>query len=147
MIVEWDKASHMDDLMFLIREWRGIGQQNGYGILVYVPDVLAYLSSLATVFLLFDSGRLQGLLGMSIAQSPTGPQKIANEHFWYITPKYRGHARSMLKAAERWAKDHGCSHLIVNSSYMASDLCEKVSRIYELLRFKPFERVFIKEVA
>ncbi len=142
-IVEYNNGI---DLVPLLRLWRAEAQMEKFGVLVYVPETLEFLKGLPCVLLLIREGITVGLMGISITTSPTGPQKIANEHFWYIIPKFRGYARTMLKAAEKWTKEHGCSHLIVNASYMASGSCDKVSRMYELLKYQPFERVFIKEV-
>jgi hypothetical protein len=135
------------DLIPLLRQWRGEAQMGKFGIKGYVHEVQSFLSKLPCVLLLVNEGVPVGLMGISVSTSPTGPQNMANEHFWYIAPKFRGYARTMIRAAEKWAKEKGCSHLILNASYAASASCDKVSHIYELLKYQPFERVYIKEVA
>jgi hypothetical protein len=138
------------DLIPLLREWRSETKMVEFGIQGYVPDTVEFLKNLTnkgTVLVLMAQNIPVGIMGLCPMKSPVGPQQIANEHFWYISPHFRGYGRKMLRAAEFWSKGHGCSHLIVNASYMASDLCDKVSKLYELLNFSHFEKSFIKEVA
>jgi hypothetical protein len=81
-----------------------------------------------------------------MGDSPLGLQKIANEHYWFVSERHLGHGLTLLREAERFARDQGCSHFILNASIMASGDHEKVERICEILEFKPFEKSFIKEI-
>lgn len=88
-----------------------------------------------------------GFMGLNTFISPLGGgEKIANEHLWYVMPAYRGNVRAFMTTAASWARKQGCSHLMMNASYMASDRCERVSEFYAVMGFKPFENVFLMEV-
>lgn len=88
-----------------------------------------------------------GLLGLTTFTSPISSQLIANEHYWYVIPPRRGIASMrLLKAAEDWAKEKGCSHLIMTASNLASDLHDTVCFIYEKMGMKKFETSYIRGV-
>lgn len=85
-----------------------------------------------------------GFMGLRVFNSPLGRQKIANEHYWYVLPRYRGMASlRFIKAAQKWAKEKDCSHLMMNASAMASGLHDKVCRVYELFNMKKFETTYL----
>lgn len=100
----------------------------------------------AELFLLVnDDDSVVGYMGMRIFDSPLGNQTIANEHLWYVSKEHRtlGTVR-ILNAAKRWAKEKGCTHLILNASNLASDMHDKVCRFYERIGFKKFETSYIQ---
>jgi GNAT superfamily N-acetyltransferase len=85
-----------------------------------------------------------GFMGLGIFRSPTGPQMVANEHYWYVAPEYRGIASArLLNSAKKWAQDRGCSHLLMSASHMASKLHDKVCALYEKMGAKPFETTYV----
>lgn len=99
------------------------------------------------LLVLAEGERIIGLIGLVIFKSPLSKQRMANEHYWYVLPEHRGiSSLRLLKAAEKWAKDKGCSHLLMNASCLASDLHDSVCKLYERYGMKKFETVFIKRL-
>lgn len=93
--------------------------------------------------LIVDNKRV-GVLGLTTFTSAFSDDKIANEHYWYVLKDYRKYSLFLLYEAEKWARENECSHLIVNASYLASDLTSKVIEVYKKRNFKEFEASFIK---
>ena len=88
-----------------------------------------------------------GLLGLTTFKSPLGNQIIANEHYWYVVPHRRGlGSLKLIKEAEKWARERGCSHLIMSASNLASDLHDTVCSIYERLGMTKFETSYIRSI-
>jgi len=82
-----------------------------------------------------------------IFDSPLGNQKICSEHYWYVSGKNRGCGTMLLlRAIKNWAKEKGCSHLIMNASCLASNMHDKLCSFYEKIGFRKFETSFIKEI-
>jgi len=106
------------------------------------------LSSEAELFLLVIDERVVGFSGVIIYENALTDHKIANEHYWFVLPKYRKGKNPMrlLRAIEKWAKDNECSHMIMNASNLASDNHDKVVRIYERLGYSLFETSLIKRI-
>ncbi len=100
----------------------------------------------AELFLLVDDDREEvfGYMGVECFNSPLGPQRIAQEHYWYVSEGNRGRGTILLiRAVEKWAKEQGCTHLIMNASTLASDLHDKVCDLYERIGMKKFETSYI----
>jgi len=113
---------------------------------------LADLTSLvkrddAELFILLRNNEPIGYMGVTCFKSPIGNQLIANEHFWYVLTEFRGYSTLLLiKKAHEWAKSKGCSHIIFNTSNLASDIHDKLCQFYERLGMKKFETSYIKEI-
>jgi len=86
-----------------------------------------------------------GFMGIEMFNSPTGYQRIANEHYFYVLPKYRRGTRSirLVNAAKQWAIEAGCTHLILNASALASDLHDRVCKLYRHFGAELFETSFL----
>jgi len=101
----------------------------------------------ATLLVLYKDDKPVGLMGVVIFVSPIGTNRIANEHFWYVLPNHRGvKSIRLIEEAILWAKDNGCSHVMMNASCLASDLHDKVCDIYEMMGMKKYETVYLMEV-
>jgi len=102
----------------------------------------------ADLFLLVVQERVVGFSGVIIYENRLTDHKIANEHYWYVLPSYRKGKNpiKLLRAVEKWAKEHECSHMIMNASNLASDNHDKVVRIYERLGYSLFETSLIKKI-
>lgn len=135
-------------LKVVAESWRRECNGNAMGIDLDMDVHLADLQRLADspdsdLFVLYD-GEPVGYMGLTVFQSPIGNQRIANEHYWYIIPSKRGiSALRFLKAAQEWAKEKGCSHLLMNASCLASDLHDGVCKLYEHKGMKRFETTYI----
>lgn len=142
-----------EDLRYLAEQWKK--ETNGdLGIIVNVDehlrDLQRYIENpfIATVLLLVKEDKVVGYMGLAIFKSPLSNQVIANEHYWYVLPEFRK-AKLTLKMfdeAKKWAKDKGCSHLLMNASNLASSLHDKICRLYERLGLKKFETSYIQSI-
>ena len=137
----------------IVSSWKETAAKNEFGIKVF--DENKYLLDLcrmtmnprSDLLVLFDDIRPVGYLGLEYFDSPMGDQVIANEHYWYVLPESRGiGSMRLMKTAMQLAKLKGCSHLIMNASNLASDLHDKVCKLYEKMEMKKFETSFIKEL-
>jgi len=132
--------------------WKKEANGDTFGIQIDVPSFLVEIqrmvnSPMAGVLAMTDEDRIIGFMGLQIFRSPLGEQMMANEHFWYVLPDDRGlGSMRLMKAAKQWAKDHGCSHLLLNASALAGDKCDKVAQLYEKMKMKLFEHTYIAEV-
>jgi len=85
-----------------------------------------------------------GFIGVTMFQSPISVDRMATEHLWYVIPVYRGWGGiRLIKVAKAWARSQGCSHFIGNASMLASDLHDQVCELYEAMKMKKFETVYI----
>ena len=98
----------------------------------------------ARIFGLVRDDRLIGFLGCRLFRSPTGPELMAQEHYFYVAPEHRGKGTfKLLVAARDWAKARGASGLLLSASYLASDLHDKVCKLYAHMGAKPFETTML----
>ncbi len=147
------RATEIEPIKPIALQWKA--ECNGETMGIHLePDV--YFSKLAELItrddadlllLLTNAGKVVGYMGVEIFFSPLGNQKIANEHNWYILEDHRGSgAMRMVRAIKEWAKEQGCSHLIMTASTLASDLHDKVCGFYESIGMKKFETSYIQEI-
>jgi len=115
---------------------------------VYLKDLRRLIDGNDTDLLVLENGdKIIGFMGLLVFESPLGRQKIATEHYWYVLPQYRGiSSLRLIRAAELWSQEKGCSHLLMNASYLASELHDKVCEIYNKTGFIPFESTYIKKL-
>lgn len=99
------------------------------------------------LLVLEDNRKIVGFMGLETFDSPLGKQRVANEHYWYVMPEHRGiSSLRFIRAAEDWARQNRCSHLILNASCLASDLHDKICKIYERKGLRLFESSYIKSI-
>ena len=137
----------------IVSSWKEIASKNEFGIKVvdenkYLLDLCRMtMNPRSDLLVLFDDIRPVGYLGLEYFDSPMGNQVIANEHYWYVLPESRGiGSMRLMKTAMQLAKLRGCSNLIMNASNLASDLHDKVCKLYEKMEMKKFETSYIKEL-
>lgn len=129
--------------------WKTEANWDGYGIDVDVETYRRDLQKLvdnkdAELLVLVNGEDVLGYIGITTFTSPFSNQKIASEHYWYVLPEHRGIGSiRLLKAAFIWAKENGCSHVLMNASMLASSLHDKVCGIYEKMGMKKFETQYI----
>jgi len=143
----------IEKLRPIAEAWQRECKASDFGILAdNIDKYLAELHSMAVsenaeLLVLYDGRIPVGYIGLQYFDSPLGNQRMANEHFFYVIPDKRGIASMrLMKMAKQCAKTKGCSHVIFNASNLASDLHEKVCRLYERTGMKKFETSFISEV-
>jgi GNAT superfamily N-acetyltransferase len=131
--------------------WRGICNADKFGIEINDEVYFSGLKNLITydnkdlLLLVGNDGGVVGYMGIEIFNSPLGNQKIANEHYLFMSRPSVG-VMLLIKAAKEWAREKGCSHLILNASNLASDLHDKVCRFYEKLGLSKFETCYMTEL-
>lgn len=133
-------------------EWRRTCCGEAFGLEVDVDTHLAELNELIVsegkdLLLLSDGETVVGYMGICKFRNPLGQQFIANEQYWYVLEGRRGKGSVLLLHAGRtWAKEHGCTHLLMNASKLASKLHDSVCRLYERMGMLRFETSFIQEI-
>ncbi len=129
--------------------WYGTTYVNRFRINIDVDTHLSDLKRLidspdSDLLVLMDNDNAVGYMGVQAFTSPLGRQKITNEHYWYVLAGSRGiGSMRLIKLAQRWAKDKGCSHLIMNASNLASDLHDRICGLYEQIGMTKFETSYI----
>lgn len=100
------------------------------------------------LFVLLDNDSTPvGYIAISITDSPIGNQKVASEKYWFVLPKHRGLTSiKLLKVAKEWAKNKGCSHIILHATNIASKLHDDVCRLYELLGMSKLGTSYINKL-
>ena len=148
------EADSIDQIKHVALEWKETCKANDLGITMD-PDV--YFEKLgelldvedAELFLLLNlENEVVGYIGVESFYSPLDNQKIAIEHHWYMLEKCRGGSGAMrlVTAVQGWAKENGCSHLIMNASNLASGLHDKVCKFYESIGMELFESGYISRL-
>ena len=129
--------------------WYRQHRAKSYGVKVSVDDILADGKAWmqmedAAVIVATEMDEPVGFLALFATDSFLGPQKFAIEKYWFATKPAA--VRMLIGEAKRWAKQHGCSHLLMVGSQIAGDKYIKVLDLYHRLGFKLFETTFISEV-
>lgn len=136
----------------LLGRWGREVNGDGLGVTIvpqFVWEQLARMIAGPTsdVLGLVQDELLTGFIGVQMFVSPTGPQMMASEHYFYVAPEYRRLSSiRLIRAAQTWAGARGCARLLLTASQLASDKHDKVCRLYERLGAKKFETAYIIEV-
>jgi hypothetical protein len=148
------KIEHTQDvelLVPLLEEWKC--EQNG-GVMGIDTDTETNLNDTAswlqtcggTIITASVKGVMVGFLVLVTVPSEFGDQKWAVEKGWYMRPHVHYGGPLLFKEAQAWARSHGCSHLVMVASNMASDIHDRVCRFYEIMKMQKFETSYIKEL-
>lgn len=140
----------LEAVRLIALQWKATCNSNVMGIEivddVYMADVANLINCDGRDLLLLtkDDGEIVGYMGVTTFNSPLGNQKIASEHYWFVSEEYRGRGSFLLiEAAKQWAKEKGCGHLMMTASMLASDLHDRVCKLYGRLGFSKFETSYI----
>lgn len=135
----------------ILEDWHK--EQNGqvFGLSVNVEDVICDLKCLinaerSDVIVAKDGDLPVGFLAIFKTPSFLGPQMMAIEKYWYVSPSSRTAGILLFNEGKKWTKEHGCSHFITSASNLASDKYEKICRFYRSRKMRLFETSFIIEV-
>lgn len=139
----------VEKLRSLGERWFREHRARKYGIDVSVDDILAdgkvwMEHEDAAVIVALDGDEPVGFLALFATESFLGKQRFAIEKYWYATSGVA--IKMLMREAKNWAKEHGCSHLLMVASHIASDKYRKVIDLYHHLGMKLFETTFICEV-
>jgi hypothetical protein len=144
----------LSDLHELAERWKAECNGDSMGIETSVDSFLLGIqemmdNSYSMVLVAKDGqkGTIVGLIGIQAFHSPIGSQRIANEHFWYVLPEYRGSMGiRLIEAARKWAETQRCSHFILNASRLSSDLHDRVCNLCERMGMQKFETSYIERI-
>lgn len=149
MIREITTEEDMKHILPAARRWAAESNIKDFNLKIepqYLVNELLQLLHKEQSVLLTDEN-YNGFMGLRLIRSPFSSQLICDEHYWYIIPEKRGrNALEFFKYALKWAKEKGCSHIMMHSSSMASDLPEKVNSFYKRMGMRQIETYFLKEV-
>jgi len=144
----------LDAVRMIALQWKATCNNKTMGMDIvddtYMADVANLVKGVDRDLLLLtkeDDGEIVGYMGIVMFNSPLGSNKVASEHFWYVSEEHRGKgSMRLIQAAREWAKEKGCSHLMMTASTLASDLHDRVCMLYERIGFKKFETVYVQEI-
>lgn len=127
--------------------WSEEARGNSFSIDINVESHLADLSRLAnspsSLLLVLYNGKPSGYIGLEFWPNPLGNGLMASEKYWYVMPDSRGRdSIKLLKAAIEQAQQNGAGTVFFTASRMASDLHDKVCKIYEHFDMIPFETTY-----
>lgn len=152
VVIATNSVEDIEALKSISYEWKGICNGKAFGIDLRPETHFRDLAKLiegedSELFLLLKKDRVVGYMGAICFDSPLGNQRIAQEHYWFASGDKRGRGTLLLfRAIKEWAKEKGCSHLIMNASCLASDLHDRLCKFYARIGFQKFETSFIKEL-
>ncbi len=142
----------IETLRPIAESWQDEAQANKFGIITDVNKFLSELNNMAfgqdsNLIALYDGDIPIGIIGLRFFDSPIGNQRMADEHFLYVMPENRGiSSMRLIKSAKFLANRKGCSHRILNASNLASDMHDKVCRVYEKMGLRLFESSYISKL-
>jgi len=114
-------ATIMDDLDTWLLE------RDGAILVAYDPDPVGFMMVFSTANFLC-------------------PGHVLLEKYWYVTEGHRGAAMPLYRAAKRWGKKHGCSHMLLSASNLASDRHDRIAQFCEKMGMTLFETSYIEEL-
>ena len=88
-----------------------------------------------------------GFMGVLLKNSYCGKEYIADEHYWYVSPKHRGISSvRFIPFLETVAKTAGCSHVMLNANCMAGGRTENIWKLYERQGYLPYDKSYLKGI-
>lgn len=85
-------------------------------------------------------GAIAGVIALALQYNFLTSRVSCTKLIWLVDDRYRGHGIRLLKAAEKWASDHGAKEIIVGS------MDKPTSELMKKMNFKPTELLFRKEL-
>ena len=152
MKVSLARHEEIEQIRPLAISWKESCDCSSFGLSEDVDIFLTGLIDLVSgkdsdLLLLKENEKIVGFMGLTKFKSPLGNDDIANEHYLFVAKEHRGRGSlKLLATAKSWAKAKGCSHLILNASYAASETHDRVCKLYERLGYQRFETSFIQVI-
>ncbi len=151
MIRAYRRDEDIERLFPVIKSWLSECKANEFGIEIEMPAYIDTAYKLiehdeTDLMVMFFEDEIVGVMGITSSRCPIGGQNIANALYWYTLPEHRGKGISFVLEARRWAAKRNCSHIIFSASKMASEMHDRVCRIYEHIKMKKFETSYIMEL-
>lgn len=148
VIVRIDESKDVTKVRTLLGQWEKICHGSQFGLAVSVAGVERDLQARldlgdGVLLIAYDGIEPVGFFAVFKGKSSLSDQTLAVETFWFALPNRKLAGPALFHAAKAWAKSHGCTHLVVSASRLASDLHDKVCSFCEKVGMKPFETVYI----
>ena len=146
------ESKDVNDIRMLAEEWLKIANDDEFNLdLDYdiaIENLATVIKTGGTILLACedDSDIAVGFFALSPMSSFFGKQLIAMETMWFCLPNAHRAGPALLRAAKQWAIEHGCSHLMISGSRLASDMHDKVCHFCERSGGKQFETVYLMKV-
>lgn len=100
--------------------------------------------NIGVVFLLFEDDKIIGAIGGLIHPDPYDAELVAQEMFWFTSPKSRGKlgAIKLYITFEAWAKERGAKRLCM--ACVCNHMIGKLRNFYESRGFTPKDISYFK---
>ena len=130
------------DLRPLVEQW--VSEIPGdYDIDKCMEDVRKLNESKGSaVLVLMVDGKPVGGLAITILDMFFTQESYAAVRYWYLLPRHRWMAKTLITAAKQWASGKGCDKIMVCSS----KLSHPAKDFYTSMGFTEFETVYIGDV-
>lgn len=85
-------------------------------------------------------GAVIGMLALLLYPHPMSGERVASEIVWWVEPEHRGSGLRLLRAAERWACEHGAAvlHMIAPN--------DRIGALYQRLGYVPVETAWQRRI-
>ena len=105
------------------------------------------LLNLPAVFVLnidMDDGtkRLVGAMGIAILDMFFTQDTYSAVRYWYVLPKYRSKAQSLISYACQWSKEMACTKMMICENKLSVPCAD----FYKAMGFEEFETVYIGDL-
>jgi GNAT superfamily N-acetyltransferase len=153
VIIEIKRTQDVAWVIPLAQQWRAECNADTFGLDTYQAETIlgelqSWLDERPGVLLVaLDGEKPVGFFAVFAVKSFLGEQNIALEKYWYALPNYSLAGVRLFRAAQQWAEEQGCSHLIVAASNLASEKHDKVCRFCQDMGMQLFETAYIQEVS
>jgi hypothetical protein len=142
-----EQCDNIDDLRPLGQKWIGELSAEEYGLHTDIDTVIDDLKACSVnesvILVGKDNDEIIALFAVFAVPSFLGDQKIAVEKYWYAQRDHHTAGPKLYTEAVKWAREHGCSHLLTSGSKMASDRHDSICRFLEATGAQHFETSYI----
>jgi lysylphosphatidylglycerol synthetase-like protein (DUF2156 family) len=148
-----EHCENINDLRELGSEWLQELRNDEYGLDVNLDVIVADLESWSqgegAILVARDEtdDRILGVFALFAVPSYLGVQKLALEKYWYTREGSHFAGPKLYIEALNWCREHGCTHLIMGASRMASDRHDSICAFLEKTGAKHFETTYIYQLS
>lgn len=143
--VEFDELHKIEEIAHEF--YSSTDMLNGFDLGAFMETwTTIYMHNMGIVYGLFDNsaGELYGVIGGIKFQDPNSYAVLAQEMFWYVKKDRRGAGLALLKRFEQWAREEGCSGVIM--VHLSDLMPDVVKNIYEKCGYSQTETAYRKEL-
>ena len=96
------------------------------------------------IYVLESNGEITGVIGGVLHPEAYSGELIAQEFFWYVDEKRRGHGIRLYRCLENWARIKGCMEL--RMAHLSDSMPEKVADFYRRVGYEKVETLYAKRL-